>query len=107
MSSTRQVTPSAAHTKLINDALANYTKITGITLSENPYASTLKQSNSPKDILKLLKKQGQEFEEYRKGDHRLISYLSPAVKVFQAFSKILGGVGGLVSHTCHLASLLT
>lgn len=107
MSSTRQVTPSTAHTKLINDALANYTKITGISLSENRYATTLEQSKSSEDILNLLKKQGREFEEYRKGDHRLITYLSPAVKVFQAFSRILGGVGGLVSHTCHLANLLT
>ena len=105
MSSTGQVTSSTANTKLITVALENYTKITGIKLSENSYAATLEQSNSPEAIIQLLQRQERAFKEYRDGNHRLIGYLSPVVKVYQAFSGVLGGAVGLVSRTCHLVSL--
>jgi hypothetical protein len=90
---------------LITDALADYAKITGIDLSKNPFAAALEQSNSPEAILQLLQGREEAFQEYRDGNRRLISCLSPAVKVLQAFSGILGEAVSLVSHTCHLVSL--
>jgi hypothetical protein len=87
---------------LIIDALADYAKITGIDLSKNPFAAALEQSNSPEAILQLLQGREKAFKEYRDGNRRLISCLSPAVKVLQAFSGILGEAVSLVSHTYHL-----
>ena len=47
MSSTKQATSSTSIFQLIVDALADYTKITGIDLSKKPFAAALEQSSSP------------------------------------------------------------
>jgi fungal STAND N-terminal Goodbye domain len=82
---------------LIIDALADYAKITGIDLSKSSFASTLEQSNSLEAILKLFEGREKAFKEYRDDNRRLINCLSPAVKVLQAFSGILGEAASLVS----------
>jgi fungal STAND N-terminal Goodbye domain len=107
MSSTGQATSSASNFQLIINALADYTKITGIDLSKNPIAATIEQSSSSEAILELLQAREKAFKEYRDGNRRLINCLTPAVNVLQAFSGILGGAVGLVSHTRHLMSLST
>ena len=97
--STGQTTSSAPNSQLIIDALADYTDITGIDLTTNPLVSVLEQSNSPEAILQLLLEREKGFKEYRDGNRRLICWLSPAVKVLQAFSGIMGEVASLVSLT--------
>jgi hypothetical protein len=93
---------STSNFQSITDALADYAKITGIDLSKNPFTATLEQSNSPEAILQLLQGRAKTFKEYRDGNQRLISSLSPAVKVLQAFSGILGEAVSLVSRTYYL-----
>ena len=105
MSSTGQATSSNSNIQLIIDALADYAKITGIDLSKSPFAATLEQSNSLEAILQQLQGREKAFKEYRDGNRRLINCLSPAVKVLQAFSGILGEVANLVSHICYLISI--
>ena len=110
MSSTVQATSSTSSTsniQLITDALVDYEKQTGIDLSKNPFAAAIKHADSPGAILELLREREKAFKDYREGSRRLISYLSPAVNVIQAFSGILGGAANLVSHTCHLVTRLT
>jgi hypothetical protein len=92
---------------LITNALIDYANITGIDLSKNPFAAAIEHTNSPAAILELLKEREKAFKDYREGNRRLINCLSPAVNVIQAFSGILGEVVNLVSHTCHLVTLLT
>jgi hypothetical protein len=59
MSSAGQAASSTVNIQLIiDDALADYAKITGIDLSDTPFATTFEQSNSPEAILQLL--QGRE-----------------------------------------------
>ena len=103
MASTQQ--PEAISTtsnfQLIVDAMVDYTKMTGIDLSKNPFVAMLEQSNSPEAILQLLQGRQKAFMEYRDGNRRLINYLSPAVKVLQALSGIMGQAVSLVSHTYH------
>jgi hypothetical protein len=106
MSSTGQTT-SSANFQLIIDALADYAKITGIDLSRNPFTSMLEQSTSTETILELLQEREKAFKEYRDGNRRLITCLTPVVNVLQAFSGILGGAVSLVSHMCHLLNLYT
>jgi hypothetical protein len=115
MSSTGQVTSSTSQAassissiqSITNAALADYAKVTGIDLSENPFATALEQSNSPGEaILQLLQEREKAFKDYRDGDRRLIRCLSPAVKVIQAFSGILGEADSLVSHKDDLIPLL-
>ena len=106
MSSTGQATSSTSNIQLIiDDALADYAKITGIDLSDTPFATTLEQSNL-EDIIQLLQGREKAFKEYRDGDRRLIGYLSPAVKVLQAFSGIIGEAASLASHTTNPSIIL-
>jgi hypothetical protein len=92
---------------LITDALVDYAKITGIDLSNNPFATAIEHANSPRAILELLQEREKAFKDYREGNRTLISCLSPAVNVIQAFSGILGEAVSLVSHIFHLVSFLT
>jgi hypothetical protein len=103
MSSTGQTASFISNKSIIDTALADYAKITGIDLPNNPFAAALEQSNSPEAILQLLQEREKSFKEYRDDNRRLMSCLSPAVKALQAFSGILSQV----SHTSHLVSLLT
>ena len=108
MSSTRQATSSTSNVQLIIDAaLADYTKHTGIDLSKTPFAAALEQSNSPEAILQLLYDRENAFKEHRDRHRRLINCLSPAVNVIQAFSGIIGEAANLVSLTCPSGYFLT
>jgi hypothetical protein len=106
MSLTGQPTSSHSTVQLIIDALADYTKVTGIDLSNNPFAAAIEHSTSPEAILELLQEGGKAFKEYRNGNRKLISCLRPVVKVIQSFSAVIGEAASLVSHTCHQAALL-
>jgi hypothetical protein len=100
MSSTGQAASSTSDIQLIIDvALADYGKITGIDLSKSPFAAMLEQSNSPEAILVLLQDRQKAFKTYRNRNRRLISCLSPAVTIIHAFSGILGEAVSLVSVT--------
>jgi hypothetical protein len=102
-SSTSQAAPSISNIQLITSALDDYTKITGIDLSKNPFATALKHSNTPEAILQLIQEREKAFKEYRDGNRRLIRCLSPAVNVIQAFSGILGEA---VSYKYNVITLL-
>ena len=107
MSSAGQATPSpTSNIQLIVDALADYAKITGVDLSNTPSADMIQQLNSPEAILELLQERAKFFNEYGDNNRRLINCLTPAVKVIQAFSGILGEAVTLVSYKYHLAALL-
>jgi hypothetical protein len=102
MSSTAQATSSTSTIQSIIDALADYTKVTGIDLSKTPFATATEHLTSPEVILKLLQEREKEFKGYRDGNRgRLMNCLSQAVTVVQAFSGIPGEAASLVSHTYH------
>ena len=109
MSSTGQAsssTSSISNIQLITDALADYTKITGVDLSKNPFAAAIEQWDSPEAILELLQEREKSFKEYRDNNRRLINCLTPAVRLIQTFSGILGEAVTLVSHKYDLVTLL-
>src|SRR6266852_2584372 len=99
MSSTGQATSSSDNIKLVNGALADYAKETGIDLSTNPFAAKFEQSlaRSPNALLQLLEEREKAFKEYRDGKRRLINCLNPAVTILHRFSGIFSGAVGLVS----------
>ena len=97
MSSTGQATSSPSHFQLIADALADYSRQTGIDLTKSPFAAKVEFLNSPEAILKLFQEREKAFKEYRDGNQRLVNCLSPVVKVFYAFRGILGEGASLVS----------
>jgi hypothetical protein len=107
MSSTTQATSSTSAIQTIIDALADYTNVTGIDLSKNPFAAAIERSDSPEAILELLQEREKTFKEYRDNNQRLINCLTPAVKVIHAFSGILGAAVTLVSNKYDLVTLLS
>jgi hypothetical protein len=98
MSSTGQATSSSSTFQSIFDAaLADYNKVTGIDLSNNPFPAAIEYSNSPETILELLREREKAFKEYHDGDRRLISCLRPVVEVLHSFSGIYDESVSLVS----------
>ena len=104
MSLMEQATPNV---QLIIGALADYSKQTGVDLSNNPFATAFQQSTSPEAILQLLQEREKAFKEYRDNNRRMINCLSPAVNVLHAFSGILGEAVSVVTYTVRLIDLLT
>jgi len=100
ISSTGHSTVTPSNFQLVVDALGDYLNQTGIDLSQNPFAEKLQLSNTPNAILEILEEREKAFKEYRDGNRKLLSCLSPAVRVLHAFSGTLGGVIGLVSSIC-------
>ena len=90
MSSGQETSSTSNIKSIIDAALADYAETTGIELSKSSFSAMLEQSNSPEAILQLFQEREKAFKEYRDGNRRLINCLSPAVKVLQAFSGILG-----------------
>jgi hypothetical protein len=91
MSSTGHTTTSHSNFQLIINALGDYANQTGIDLSQNPFAEKVQHLNTPDAILELLQEREKAFKEYRDGNRRLLSCLSPAVRVLHVFSNVLGG----------------
>ena len=104
MSSIGQETLASSNSTTIRsivDALADYTNVTGIDLSDIPFAAAIEHLTSPEDVLELLQEREKAFKDYRDENRRMISCLRPAVMAIQAFSGILGEAVSLVSHTSH------
>ena len=82
---------SGSYVRSILDALADYAKITGIDLSENRFAATTVQADSPEGILQLFQERVNTFtgREFRDGNQRLTSTLNPAVRVLREISRAL------------------
>ena len=87
--------------QLVINALTDYANLTGVDLSNNPFAENLRQYNTPDAILDLLQDREKDFKEYRDGNRSLIKSITPAVRVLHAFSSLLGEAVSLVSHIFH------
>ncbi|KAH8996238.1 hypothetical protein EDB92DRAFT_1814262 [Lactarius akahatsu] len=81
---------------ILDAAIADYAKQTGIHPAEHPLAGQLLTCHSPDDVLRLLEDKANEFKDYREGDRKLIDCLKPVVNVIHAFSGVLGDAVGLV-----------
>ena len=87
-----------SNSQLIIDALGDYANLTGVDLSNNPFAEKLQRWNTPDSILKLLQEREKAFKEYRDGNRSLINSINPAICVLHAFSNFLGEAASLVSY---------
>jgi fungal STAND N-terminal Goodbye domain len=89
---------------IIDAALDDYTKQTGIDLTQNPFACRIQQSDSPDHVMGLFQEREKEFKEYRDRNRKLINVLKPAVQVLHALSGTLGEAVSLVSCPSFLPS---
>ena len=90
-------TSSTDFQSILDAALEDYHKQTGIDLINHPAAEQLHNCRSPDDVAKLLLERGSAFKDYRDQYRKLIDCLRPVVKVIHAFSAIFSGASSLVS----------
>ena len=88
---------SSSFRSILDSALDDYSKQTGIQLSNHPSAEQFQNCQSPDDIIRLLLQRENEFKDYRAKYRKLIDLLRPVVQVVHGFSNVLGDAAGLVS----------
>jgi len=84
---------------ILDNALKDYTKKTGINLAKYDFARQIEGCNSPDEVLWLFGEKARQFEEHREGNRRLINWITPIVQVVHVLSGSLGEAINLVS--CH------
>jgi hypothetical protein len=89
---------STANFTAIFDAASNeYKTLTKQDLETHPFAAAFENSNSPDSVINVFRKQAQAFDKFRKGDDKLMAWLTPIVNILLTFSGTLGEGIGLVS----------
>jgi hypothetical protein len=82
---------------VLNAALEAYETKTKCKLLTHPLAAQLQSCDSPTAILAVFQDLIQQFDRRRRSDERLANWLTPTVKVLNAFSATVGQGVGLVS----------
>ena len=103
MSSTSHAVPMTSTSTfkvILENALNDYTKKTGIDLAKYDFAKQIEGYNTPDEVLWLFREKAKQFKEYREGNRRLINWLEPIVKVVHVLSGCLGEAISVVS--CHI-----
>jgi|SRR5580693_6687314 hypothetical protein len=75
---------------ILDNALNDYTKQTGVDLAKYDFAIQLDDCRSPEDVLGLLSDKAGQFKEFREGNRKLINWISPVVNVVHLLSVFLG-----------------
>ena len=99
MSTSNQTTDlSTSNFAAIFDAASReYKSLTKQDLATHPLAAAIEGYNTPDSILNLFRKQASAFDKFRKGDDKLMEYLTPIVNILFTFSETLEEGVGLVS----------
>jgi len=82
---------------ILDAALSDYSKQTGVDLATHPSAQTLQNCKSADAALDFLEEKAKQFQEYRDGNRKLINCLNPVVQVLHLVSGILGEPATMVS----------
>ena len=90
-------TSSSNFQPIFDAAVKAYEKKTKKDLINHPLAAKLQACKSPSDILAILQKKVEEFDESRGSNERLTQWLDPTINVLFSFSATIGAGVGLVS----------
>jgi hypothetical protein len=88
---------TANFTAIFDAALNEYKTLTKQDLETHPFAAAFENSNTPDSVMNVFRKQAQAFDESRKGDDKLMTWLTPIVNTLFMFSGTLGEGIGIVS----------
>ncbi len=96
MSASNQTSdPSSSKFTAIFEVASNeYKTLTGQDLGTHSFAIAVEGHNSPDSVLEVFRKQAQAFDNFRKGDDKLIVWLTPIVNIL--FMTIFAGIGVLL-----------
>ena len=88
--------PSSDFNLILDAALKEYKKKTGVQLLEHPLAAQVEQCDSISAISAILEDQAREFQQFRDGDLRSMKWINPMVDYLSRFSETLGVVASIV-----------
>jgi hypothetical protein len=95
---------SSKFTAIFEVASNEYKTLTGQDLGTHPFAIALEGHNSPDSVLEVFRKQAQAFDKSRKGDDKLMAWLTPIVNILFMFSATLGeGIGLVRPHSSYIS----
>jgi hypothetical protein len=95
--STQETDPSISNfISIFNAASETYKKLTKHDLYSHPFATQLDGCNSPADVLDVFRTQAEAFQEFRKGDERLMKWLDPIVNILTKFSATVAAGNALI-----------
>jgi hypothetical protein len=77
-------------TSIFEAAARQYKHITKKDLHTHPFAAQFDRCDSPGAVLDVFRNQAQAFDEFHRGDDRLIRWLDPTVNIFFTFSETIG-----------------
>ena len=99
MSTSNQTTDicTANFTAIFDAASNEYKTLTKQDLETHPFAAAFENSNSPDSVINVFRKQAQAFDTFRKGDDKLMAWLTSIVNILFTFSGTLGEGIGIVS----------
>ena len=100
MSTSKRTTdlPTANFTAIFDAASNEYKSLTKQDLETHPFAAALENYDSPDSVMNVFRKQSRAFDKFRKGDDKLIAWLTPIVDILFIFSGTLGEGIGIVSN---------
>jgi hypothetical protein len=81
---------------IFDAALAEYKTLTRQDLHAHPFAAAFDTCDSPDAVLNIFRKQALVFDSFRKGDDKLMKWLTPTINILFALSGTLGEGIGLV-----------
>ncbi|KAF8259597.1 hypothetical protein EI94DRAFT_1706993 [Lactarius quietus] len=83
-------TPLSSFKSILDEALSEYKKNTGMELLDQPLASEVQHCDTVAAVLTILQDQAKAFQQFEDGDQRLMKWIGPSVQVLFAFSGTLG-----------------
>jgi hypothetical protein len=83
-------------TSIFHAATCEYKKLIKKDIHTHPFALQFHKCDSPSDVLDIFRTQSSAFEQYRKGDDRLMRWLDPTVNILSTFSTTFGEALALV-----------
>jgi hypothetical protein len=99
MSTSNQIAnrSTTSFTAIFEAASNEYKTLTGQDLGTHPFGAALEDNGSPDAVLDIFRKQAQALDKCRKGDDKLMAWLTPMVHILITFSGTLGEGVGIVS----------
>ena len=89
--------PSANFQAILDAALDNYARQTGVNIAEHPSVDKLQNCHSPEDIIQLLTEKETELKGHRDKYSNLIDHIRPVIRTVHAFSSALDTAAEIVS----------
>lgn len=75
---------------ILDEASVQYKELTGYNLATHPFAAKFDNWDSADTILEVFQDQARKFNEFRKGNEKLMEWLKPTVQIMVSISASLG-----------------